>query len=117
MYKLIFYEDKRGFSETAEFLKELEKKKDKDSRINLHKTIAYLDLLAEFGTRAGESVTKYLGEDIWELRPLKNRILYAYFKDNTFVLLTCFVKKTKKAPRKEIKRAVRCLKDYRERKG
>lgn len=29
MYKIVFYEDKRGFSETAEFVKELQQKEDK----------------------------------------------------------------------------------------
>lgn len=116
MYKIVFYEDKRGFSETAEFVKELQQKEDKDSKINFHKIVAYLNSLEKFGTRIGTPVTKYLGEEIWELRPLKNRILYAYFKDDTFVLLTHFIKKTQKTPRKELERAKRCLKDYRERR-
>ena len=35
------------------------------------------DMLEELGTRVGEPVTKHLDGEIWELRPLKNRFLYA----------------------------------------
>ena len=41
----------------------------------------------------------------WELRPLRDRILFAYVKDNTFLLLTYFIKKTQKTPAREIERA------------
>ena len=42
-------------------------------------------MLEELGTRVGEPVTKHLDGEIWELRPLKNRFLYAYYKDNKFM--------------------------------
>lgn len=118
MYEIIFYEDKDGKSEIAEYIKQLQKqaKTCKDSKINFHKTVAYIDVLEEVGTRIGEPVTKYLDGEIWELRPLKNRILYAFYKDNTFILLHHFTKKTRKTPRKEIERAKLKLKDFRERK-
>ncbi len=44
------------------------------------------DMLEELGTRVGEPVTKHLDGEIWELRPLKNRFLYAYYKDNKFII-------------------------------
>lgn len=44
-----------------------------------------------------------------------NRILYAYYKDNTFIILHHFLKRTQKTPRKEIQRAKKCLQDYLER--
>lgn len=117
MYEIEFYEDKNGNSEIAEFIKELNKKAatNKECRINFNKIIAYLDLLEEFGTRIGEPVTKHLDGEIWELRPIKNRLLYAYYKDNKFILLHHFIKKTKKTPKKEIEQAKRNLLDYLER--
>lgn len=43
----------------------------------------------------GEPLVKYLGNKIWELRPLRHRILF--FEDSDcFVLLSHFVKETKK---------------------
>ena len=58
---------------------------------------------------------KDLVDDIWELRPLKTRIFYAYYKDNNFVVLHSFVKKTKKTPGIELEKAKRNLKDFLER--
>ena len=119
MYEIEFYEDKNGKSEIADFIRELNQKSstNKESRINFNKIAAYFDLLEEFGTRIGEPVTKHLDGEIWELRPLKNRLLYAYYKDNKFIILHHFIKKTQKTPRKEIEQAKRNLQDYLERKN
>lgn len=101
MYEIEFYEDKSGISEIAEYIKELRQKSstNKENRINFNKIVAYFDLLEEFGTRIGEPVTKHLEGEIWELRPLKNRFLYAYHKDNKFIILHHFIKKRKKRPK------------------
>lgn len=115
MYKILFYEDKNGYSETAEFIRTLGKQSGKNARVNLTKIIAYINELEKYGTRIGEPVTKHLAGEIWELRPLKNRILYACVKDNTFIILNNFQKKTPKTPRREIAKAIRYLKDYLER--
>jgi len=117
MYSIEFYEDERGYSEIVQYLKELQKKSEsnKESRINFNKIIAYFDLLEEWGTRIGQPVTKHLEGEIWELRPLKNRFIYAYYKDNKFIILHHFIKKTKKIPKKEMEQAKRKLRDYRER--
>ena len=73
------------------------------------------DMLEELGSRVGEPVTKHLDGEIWELRPLKNRFLYAYYKDNKFIILHYFIKKTQKTPKREIEQAKRNLQDYLER--
>lgn len=117
MYEIVFYEDKNGKSEIVDYIKDLNAKvaTSKECRINFNKIVAYLDMLEELGTRVGEPVTKHLDGEIWELRPLKNRFLYAYYKDNRFVILHHFVKKTQKTPKHEIEQAKRNLKDYLER--
>lgn len=117
MYQIEFYEDKTGKSDIADFIRDLSDKAttNKASRINFNKIVAYLDMLEEMGTRVGEPVTKHLDGEIWELRPLQNRFLYAYYKDNRFIILHHFVKKTPKTPKREIERAKRKLQDYLER--
>jgi phage-related protein len=117
MYKIEFYEDKNGKSDVADFIRNLNEKAatSKESRINFNKIVAYLDMLEEMGTRIGEPVTKHLDGEIWELRPLRNRLLYAYYKDNRFVILHHFLKKTQKTPKREIEQAKRNLQDYLER--
>lgn len=119
MYKIEFYQNQKGESPFADFIKILRDKseKSKDCRINYHKILAYLDMLQEMGTRMGEPVVKHLDGEIWELRPLKHRVLFAYYKDDTFIILHYFTKKTKKTPRKELEQAKHNLKDLMEREG
>lgn len=119
MYQILFYEDKNGHSEIIEYINELRMKSvtSKQERINFNKIVAYIDMLEEYGTRIGEPVTKHLDGEIWELRPLKNRFLYAYVKNDTFVILHHFVKKTQKTPKREIEKAKWNLQDYLERYG
>ena len=119
MYEVEFYETADGVSELWNFLDDLEQKaeKNKDARIQ-HKQISfYIQLLKDHGTRLGENITKNLEEDIWELRPGSNRVLYFYFKDNKFVLLHPFRKKTQKTPRREIEKAKAERDDWVSRKG
>lgn len=114
MFEIIFYEDEHGYSDVKEFINYLRKKSatSKDARINFNKFVAYLDILEEMGTRVGAPITKHLDGDIWELRPLSNRILYAYYKDNTFLLLHHFKKQSQKTPPREIEKAKKELRDY-----
>ena len=56
-------------------------------------------------------------DDIWELRPGNNRIFYFYFKNDTFVLLHQFRKKTQKTPQREIETAKSERDDWISRKG
>ncbi len=115
MYKVEFYKNKDGKEPVKEYIIELSRKKDKNSRINLNKIRDYIKTLSEYGTRAGEPYVKHLDGDIWELRPLRNRILFFGYDGNRFILLSYFIKKTQKAPRREIDKAQRLMNDYLER--
>lgn len=119
MYTVKFYRDKDGNSKIVEYLDELKEKGKtrKNERINREKILAYIGTLEKYGTQIGEPIVKRIDDDIWELRPLKNRIFFFYWKDKTFVLLHHFIKKTKKTPQKEIKTARGRMKDYMERFG
>ena len=90
-------------------------KKDKDSRIKLNKIRDYIKVLSEYGTKAGEPYLKHLDGDIWELRPLRDRILFVGWKNGSFVLLHQFMKKIQKTPKREIEKAKRELSDLIER--
>lgn len=112
MYKVILYRDKNGKNEVEEYMKELQKSESKDARLNVSKMLSYLKKLEEKGTRVGEKYIKHIEDDIWELRPLRNRILFAYWEDDKFVILTIFMKKTMKTPKREIERAKRKYKEF-----
>jgi len=119
MYEVEFYRDKNGKSEIVDYLDDLKIKGNtsKNERINRDKILAYIIALEQYGTRIGQPVVKHIDGSIWELRPLANRIFFFYWKDNKFVLLHHFIKKTKKAPPQEIEQARSKMKDYIERHG
>ena len=119
MYEVEFYEDKNGKSEIVEYLDDLKVKgaTSKNERVNRDKILAYIIALGQYGTRIGQPVVKHIDGSIWELRPLANRIFFFYWKDNKYVLLHHFIKKTQKTPPREIDTARAKMKDYIERHG
>lgn len=78
MYTIEFYEDSRGNSSVWQFLETLRIKAltNKDARIQYKQICLCLNLLEEKGTYLPETITKYIADGIWELRPGNNRILY-----------------------------------------
>ena len=119
MFNIEFYSTADGVSELWDFLDDLQKKAvtNKDARIQHKQITQYIQLLEDHGTRLGEPVTKHLEEDIWELRPGNNRVLFFYHKDNTYVLLHQFRKTTQKTPRREIRKEKAERDDWIARKG
>ena len=117
LYEVEFYYDRHGKSEIVDFLDDLKEKSEtnKTARINREKILAYIGALARYGTRIGVPYVKHIDGEIWELRPLGNRIFFFYWKDNKFVLLHHFIKKTQKTPSREIAKAQNNLKDFKER--
>lgn len=115
MHKIYFYKDRNGNEPVAEYIAELAQKKDKDSRIKLNKIRDYIKVLSEYGTQAGEPYIKHLDGEIWELRPLRDRILFIGWANGNYVLLHQFMKKTQKTPAREIEKAKRELADLIER--
>ncbi len=105
MYNVFFYRDKNGVEPVKEYLIELSSKTDKDSRIKFNKINDYIETLREYGTQAGTPYIKHLEGEIWELRPIRDRILFVAWQNGCFILLHHFVKKTQKTPAREIKKA------------
>ena len=120
MYEVDFYETDGGFSQIREFIRELERKSliVKDARIQYEQVSRCINMLQENGT-AGLSidVAKHIEDEIWELRPGRNRVFLFYYRHGTYVLLHCYTKKTSKTPRREIERAKYEMNDYIRQKG
>ena len=60
MYKIIFYEDRKGRSPVRDYTNRLALKGDKDSRIKFRKIKRDIEFLISHGTRIGEPVVKHL---------------------------------------------------------
>lgn len=118
MYTIEFYEKANGESSVWEFLEQLRAKaaSNKDARIQYKQLTMYIELLQINGTHLTENVTKYLEDEIWELRPGNNRVFYFCYENDTFVLLHQFRKKSQKTPRRELEKAKAERSDYLTRK-
>ena len=112
MYDIEIYIAQNGKSEIKEYINHLNTKKDKDSKIKYNKIIAYIRMLKANGLNLGEPYIKHIENEIWELRPLRDRILFASWSNNKFILLNVFMKQTRKTPKREIEKAKKLLEDY-----
>lgn len=115
MHEIHFYRDRNGFAPVYEYLKELNSKSDKNSRIRAGKVSDYITRLSEEGTFAGLPYVKHIEGDIWELRPLRDRIFFVAWYNGSYVLLHQFRKETQKTPPREIEKARREYEDLKER--
>ena len=116
-YKIVFWQDKNGYSEAQDYIMELKNKsvKSKDARIKLNKIVEYMEMLEAYGTELGEPYIKHIDCEIFELRPLRDRFLFFFKQENRYVILNHFVKRTQKTPKREIEKAIRLMKDFNER--
>ena len=115
MHRIFFYRDRRGNSPVKDYLNELEAKGGKDARIKRTKIREYVKALEVNGTNLPENYCKQIDGEIWELRPLSERVFFFGWHNDSFVLLHHFTKKTQKTPRLEIDRAKREMADFIER--
>lgn len=115
MYNIVFYREANGHEPVKDYILSLFAHNDKDSRIKREKIQDYMNILKEHGTRAGKPFVKHIEGDIWELRPLRDRFMFFTYVGNTIVLLSHFRKTTDKTPKREIAKAKKYMKDYKER--
>ena len=98
-------------------MKQLQNNETKDNRIKFNKISIYIELLAKNGLTLNENYLKHIEKEICELRPLRDRILFANWSNNEFIVLSIFMKETRKTPKKEIEKAKKLLEDYRKRRN
>lgn len=76
--------------------------------------VALMDRVAAHGPRQGTSKCHQIQGDIWELIHGSLRVLFAHDGHRLIVCTSGFTKKSQKTPKKEIKRAERILKEFRQ---
>lgn len=112
MFEIEFYEKANGETPVLDYIRAIKRKRGKESRVKRNKIAQYIKVLEEKGTRAGEPYVKHIVDNIWELRPLHDRIFFAVLIGGKLVLLHTYVKKTMQTPEREIEKAKRELQDY-----
>ncbi len=119
MYKVILYSTSQGNVPIEKYLENLQEKGKQKDLININH---YIKELKHHGFGLNQRMSNAYKEidannKIYELRPKKYRIFFIFIKgEDMFVLLHAFTKKSRKTPKKEIKRAIREANDYRERR-
>lgn len=110
-WNIVYYENSSGGVPVFDFVESL----NPTAKSKVSNTF---DLLTEFGIKLGSPhVKKVFGTDLWELRILGGdsiRIFYIAASGRVFLMLHGFIKKSQKAPKKEIKIAVARLKEYKQ---
>lgn len=113
-WNIIYYESSSGDIPVFDFIERL-------NPVAKSKVSNTFDLLAEYGVKLGRPhIKKVEGTDLWELRILGRdsiRIFYIATSGRVFLMLHGFIKKSQKAPKKEIKVALSRLKEHRQRKA
>lgn len=116
MYQIIFYRNTHGQSEVKQHILNLKNSSNnKFAQAEFKKITNYLTLLSEYGLSLSTPYIKYIENQIWELRPMHNRILFASYSNNRFIILSIFLKRTQKTPRREIEKAKRNFIDFKRR--
>ena len=115
MHEIIFYVDSKGNCPVGEFIDKLIADKSKESQNRLRKIREYIRRLHDGGTQIGMPVVRHIDGKIWELRPIKNRVMFFTWIEGKYVLLHIFEKKTQQTPSQEIARARREMNDWLER--
>lgn len=119
MYNAVLYTDAHDYSPIRRLIYSLNQsaKTNKQDTKRIKKIYEYIDFLEKYGTRLGEPITEHIEDKIWQLRPGRIRIFLFHWKNNNFVLLHAYEKKTKKTPKREIERAKKEMTDWIDRNG
>ena len=105
MCEVFTYQSPAGSSPLQKFLEKLAKEHKDDILTQIK---AMIDGLREYGFDLNKKIKnayKFIGNQIYELRPRTTRIFFYCFDNGKFVLLHGFEKKTQKTPKREIKKA------------
>ncbi|WP_029699119.1 type II toxin-antitoxin system RelE/ParE family toxin [Clostridium sp. Ade.TY] len=102
MYKIDFYKDKNGNIPVLDYINKLKDKKDcnKRARVKYYKIEQMFNLLSDKGTTIGAPIIRNLEGNIYKIRVLDSRFFFLRVND-TFVMLSHFIKNTQKTPEKE----------------
>ena len=101
-WDIVFYKNSRGDELVRDFI-------ENQDKFTYAKAMRMLGLLKEHGPNLGMPYSKYMKNDLYELRVRGQnevRIFYIFQIENTVVLLHAFKKKTQKTPVKELKTAM-----------
>lgn len=99
-YEIEIYEDKKGYSQIMDWIKELDNNSTKENKSTFKKLYYQIERLEYDGTFVGEPIVKQIEGKLLELRPIPNRVFFAILENNQLILLHQFRKKSQKIPKR-----------------
>jgi phage-related protein len=119
MYKIDFYEDADGYSDIQDYLETLLHSSNKADRIQLDKIRYQMHNLRNLGPSLRAPYVKQLKglpHQLFELRPMPERIFFAFWHQDRYIFLSHYTKRQNKTDPRELRRALRRLEDWLTRK-
>ena len=104
-WKVVFYDSEDGRDSVV---KEIDNFGDNDS-IKVYKMV---ELLKTYGHTILENHIKHIDSKIWEIKIDRYRVLYFMHRNQHYVLVRAFMKKTQKTPEGEVDIAEKRYADY-----
>ncbi|MFC6201958.1 type II toxin-antitoxin system RelE/ParE family toxin [Lactiplantibacillus nangangensis] len=120
MYEIDLYENAAGNSEIRDYLEKINGSRQRDDQKVLKKLIYQMQLLSRLGPNLTEPNAKRLKGyrySIMELRPLPERVFYAAWGKESYVLLHHYTKRQNRTDIREVERALKNLDDWLARKA
>ncbi len=109
--EIVFYQNSRGKSEILEYLEKLHSSKSSKDNELASDISVLINKIQIMGNSEFDPSIKKLRKDIWEAKIKNIRLLFG--KTNSgYVFLNYFIKKDRKTPEKEIKKAERRYKNF-----
>lgn len=99
-YEIEIYEDKKGYSQIMDWIKELDNNSTKENKSTFKKLYYQIERLEYDGTFVGEPIVKQIEGNLLELRPIPNCVFFAILENNQLILLHQFRKKSQKIPKR-----------------
>jgi phage-related protein len=104
-WKVVFYASEDGRDSV---LNEIDGFGENDA-VKVFKTV---ELLKTYGHSVLETHIKHIDRKIWEIKIDRYRVLYFMHRDQNYILVRAFMKKTQKTPENEVEIAEKRYADY-----
>lgn len=115
MYEIVFTKIKMEIVKLVIISRKF--RKVNKSKIKMRHQIKMLQALGPVLHTPQAKKLKGYRHQLWELRPMPERVFYGVWKKNNFVLLNHYTKKKDETDPRQIERALSLLDDWYERKG
>jgi phage-related protein len=110
VFTIEWFQTPSGKSQARDFFKSL-------SMADRAKTIALFERMADIGKIYDKTKFRHEEGEIYAFKPQPNRFMSCFYKGKRIIILSGFVKKSQKLPKKELKRAEEYLQQFKRMEG